>query len=99
MSLDRVILLKDEVAARLLQRQPGGTSKIVVVINNQDARLIFGHFKGSREKVCFNGSAHKFFSYGRNIGQVSVRILSGGCSFLSCGRKPDGILPLAERAA
>ena len=61
MSLGRVILFKDEVAARLLQRQLGGASKIVVVINNQDARLIFDRFKGLRKKVCFNDSIHNVF--------------------------------------
>ena len=40
MSLGRVILFKDKVAARLLQRQLGRASKVVVVINNQDARLV-----------------------------------------------------------
>jgi len=58
MSLRRVILFRDEVTTALLQGQLGGASKVVVVINNQDARLIFDRFKGLRKKVCFICSAH-----------------------------------------
>jgi hypothetical protein len=60
MSFARVVFFADEVAARPLQRELGRVGKIAVVIDDQDARLLFTRVDDLRKKVCFDGSAHNF---------------------------------------
>src|ERR1700736_2807396 len=50
MSFARVVLFTDEVAARPLQRELGRVSKVMIVIDYQDARLLINRFDGLREK-------------------------------------------------
>src|SRR6266404_2203511 len=58
MSFARVVLFIDEVAARPFQHELGRVGKIAVVIDYQDARFLFGLFKGPREKIHFDSSIH-----------------------------------------
>jgi hypothetical protein len=60
MSFARVVFFIDEVAARPFQRELGRVGKIAVVIDDQDARLLFTRIGDLRKKVCFDGSAHNF---------------------------------------
>src|SRR5205823_1386617 len=52
------ILFPNGVASGPLQPEFGRVNKVTVVIDDQDARLLCGLFKGLREKIHFDSSAH-----------------------------------------
>jgi hypothetical protein len=59
MSFARIVLFTDDVAAGYLQRALGGVRKIAVVIDYQDARLLYvDRLRDLWEKVCFDRSVH-----------------------------------------
>src|SRR6266403_3744617 len=52
------VLFPNGIASGPLQREFGGVSKVVIVIDDQDARFFFGLIKGSREKIHFDNFIH-----------------------------------------
>lgn len=57
-SFARVVLFRDDVAARLLQRDLGRVGEIAAVIDDQDAGFLFDRCGDLREKVWFACSVH-----------------------------------------
>src|SRR5690349_2397590 len=57
-SLGGFVLFPNGIAPGPLQREFGRVSKVVIVVDNQDARFLFDRFKGLREKIHFDSSIH-----------------------------------------
>jgi hypothetical protein len=60
MSFARVVFFTNEVPARSLKRELRRVRKIAVVVDYQDACLLFDRFRDLWEKICFDRSVHNF---------------------------------------